>query len=81
MSDFPWDWLLTAVGVTGFILAGRRVWWSWYVNLACQALWMAYAIVTEQYGFIIAALVYTVVFLRNALAWTKDHRAEREDRS
>lgn len=69
-----WSWILTAVGLTGFILAGRKVWWCWYINIACQGLWFAYAIVTEQYGFIVASLVYTVVFTQNAIRWTREHR-------
>lgn len=73
MDNQWWSWILTVVGVTGFFLAGRKVWWSWYINLGCQALWFIYAFVTEQYGFIFAALVYTVVFTKNAIAWTKEH--------
>jgi hypothetical protein len=69
-----WSFILTAVGLTGFILAGKKVWWAWYVNVGCQALWFTYAIVTEQYGFIIASMFYTVVFLKNAIAWTREHR-------
>lgn len=69
-----WSWLLTVVGVTGFVLAGRRVWWAWHINVGCQALWMAYAIVTRQWGFIGAAVVYTVVFVRNAVKWTRERR-------
>ena len=71
-----WSWLLTLVGVAGFILAGRKVWWAWYVNLACQGLWVTYALVTDQPGFIAASAIYTVVFTRNAVAWTREHRAE-----
>ncbi len=71
------DWALTAVGLTGFVLAGRKVWWAWYVNLACQALWMIYALTTQQYGFIVAALAYTVVFTRNSIKWTREHRVAR----
>lgn len=71
------DWVLTAVGLAGFFLAGRRVWWAWYVNLGCQALWFAYAITTQQYGFIVAALAYTVVFTQNAIRWTRDRRIEQ----
>lgn len=67
-----WSYLLTAVGLTGFILAGRKVWWAWYVNLACQALWLAYALATHQFGFVISSVVYTVVFTKNAVAWTKE---------
>lgn len=69
------DWVLTAVGLAGFLLAGRRVWWCWYVNLGCQGLWVAYALMTQQYGFLASAGLYTVVFTRNALAWTREHRA------
>lgn len=74
MNDAYWSWILTAIGLTGFFLAGKKVWWCWYINIPCQALWLVYAIVTEQYGFIVAALAYTFVFTKNAIAWTKEHK-------
>lgn len=74
-----WSWLLTAVGLAGFVLAGRRVWWAWYINLGCQALWMTYAIVTEQFGFIVAAVAYSIVFARNAARWTRERNVARPD--
>lgn len=80
MHNQIWSWVLTIVGISGFILAGRKVWWCWYINIFCQALWFIYAIVTEQYGFIIASLMYTVVFSKNAYAWTKEHREKLENR-
>lgn len=67
-----WSTSLTAIGLLGFWLAGRKVWWCWYINIANQALWFAYAIATEQYGFIAAALFYTWVFTKNAIQWTRD---------
>lgn len=73
MQEQYWSWLLGFVGVVGFILAGKKIWWSWYINVACQALWFTYAMVTEQYGFIATALVYTVVFAKNAFSWTLEH--------
>ena len=74
-----WSWILTTVGLTGFFLAGRRVWWSWYINLACQGLWLAYALITEQYGFIVAAGAYSIVFTQNAVKWTREHRAQSSE--
>lgn len=68
------DWVVTVVGLTGFILAGRKIWWAWYVNLGCQALWVIYALTTEQYAFLVSAAVYSVVFGQNAIKWTKEHR-------
>lgn len=79
MGDQWWSWALGIIGVVGFILAGRKIWWAWYVNLACQGLWFAYAIVTEQLGFLISAIVYTFVFAQNSIKWTKEHKKEQED--
>lgn len=79
MDGQLWSWILTIVGVTGFILAGRRIWWAWYVNLLCQILWFTYAIVTTQYGFIAAAVVYSVVFTQNALKWTREKNQKDVD--
>lgn len=77
MSIQYWSYLLTAVGLTGFVLAGRKVWWCWYVNLACQVLWFIYAMVSEQYGFIVGSIVYTLVFSNNAIQWTREHRSTK----
>ena len=67
-----WSWALTLVGVAGFWLAGRKVWWSWYVNIANQVLWLAYSLVTEQWGFLVGVAVYTWVFVGNAVRWTRE---------
>jgi hypothetical protein len=69
------DWVVTAIGLTGFFLAGQKVWWAWHVNVANQALWAVYAVATEQWGFLVGVAVYTVVFARNARRWTAEHRA------
>lgn len=71
-----WSWVLGFVGVLGFILAGKKIWWSWYINLGNQILWLIYSLVTEQYGFLVATAVYTVVFTKNAIAWTRDRNED-----
>lgn len=70
-----WSWVLTAVGVFGLWLAGRKVWWAWFVGLGAQALWLSYAIVTEQWGFIVSAFAYGWVYTKNGITWTREHRA------
>jgi NADH:ubiquinone oxidoreductase subunit 5 (subunit L)/multisubunit Na+/H+ antiporter MnhA subunit len=72
-----WSWILAVVGLAGFVLAGRHVWWCWYINLGCQVLWFAYAIVTHQFGFIASAIVYSVVFFGNARKWTREHHEKQ----
>lgn len=69
-----WSWIVTIVGLIGFIIAGRKVWWSWYVNLSAQALWVIYAIISSQPAFLVSAAVYTIVFGRNAYIWTRDRK-------
>ena len=64
-----WSWLLTAWGITGLILAGRRRAVGWAIGLSAQGAWIAYAIATHQWGFIVSALAYSVVYLRNWLSW------------
>ena len=78
MSAWWWSWLLTAVGVAGLYLAGRRVWWSWFVGLGAQALWVMYAVATQQYGFLVSAVAYGWVYGRNGLAWAKERGAGDE---
>jgi len=73
VNDQYWGWLLSFVGVAGFLLAGRVIWWAWYVNIACQVLWFTYAIVTHQFGFFVGAIFYSCVFCWNAYKWTKAH--------
>ena len=60
-----WSWILTIGGCLGLWAAGSGRRWGWGVCLATQALWLAYAVATDQGGFIIGAIVYGAVYLRN----------------
>lgn len=77
MSSQVWSLALTIIGVVGFKLAGKKVWWAWYINIANQAIWVAYAIFTRQWGFLLGVPFYLAVFIPNATEWTRDrHRSE-----
>lgn len=69
-----WSWVLTAVGLTCFYLAGRKVWWAWYVGLAGQFLWLAYSLITQQWGFLAGVAAYGWVYTNNAIRWTREQR-------
>lgn len=71
--DQYWSWILTAIGLAGFFLAGKKIWWAWYINILNQVVWVAYALVTDQLGFLVGAAAYTFVFVKNAYAWTREH--------
>lgn len=67
------SWIIVAIGLIGFYFAGKRKWWSWYINLGCQILWWTYALVTGQPAFLVSAAVYSAIFAVNAYKWTKEH--------
>jgi hypothetical protein len=71
VSTEYWSYVLVVVGLLGFVVVGQKVWWGWYINLASQVLWFTYAIVTEQWGFLIGAIAYTLIFSINAYKWTR----------
>jgi hypothetical protein len=72
------SWVVVIIGLVGFRLVGKKVWWAWYVNLGCQILWWIYAVVTGQPAFLVSAAVYSGTFAVNAYEWTKEHRAVKK---
>lgn len=64
-----WSYLLTAVGVFGLYLAGRKDRRGWMVGIGAQVLWIAYATATHQWGFYVSALAYGWVYAKNARSW------------
>lgn len=75
MNDQYWGWILSVLGLVGFYVTGKKIWWGWWLNVAAQAVWYAYAIATQQWGFLVMTTMYTIIFTKNAIEWTKEHRA------
>lgn len=65
-----WPWMLTGLQVLALWSAGSGRRWGWLLGAAVQPPWIAYAVVTDQLGFIpgcaVSAAVQTVSFLRQA---------------
>jgi hypothetical protein len=72
-----WSWILTAVGVTGLYLAGRHNKIGWAIGLGAQLLWVAYAISTKQYGFLVSATAYGWVYATNLRKWMDEKHTEK----
>ena len=72
-----WSWLLMLIGVTGIYVAGRKNKAGWAIGLGAQLLWIAYALVTKQYGFIVSAFVYGYFYGNNFVKWWREEHAER----
>jgi len=67
-----WSWVLAVIGVTGIFLVGRKTIWGWPILFANEFLWIVYAILTKQYGFIAMALAYAAVYIKSFMHWRKD---------
>jgi hypothetical protein len=66
------SWVLATFGITGMVIAGRKIWWGWLVNLANEILWIIFAVTTRQYGFILMAIGYGAVYANNMRTWRSD---------
>lgn len=69
MTEQLWSWVLSCIGVTGLLLVGRKHWWAWCITALNEVLWIVYALVTRQYGFIFGAIAYISVHAHNARKW------------
>lgn len=67
-----WSIILAAIGILGLWLAGKKKSIGWAVGLFAQILWIIFAIVTQQYGFILSALAYGYVYAKNWKSWYQD---------
>jgi hypothetical protein len=59
-----WSWCLAAVGIGALLLAATRPRAGWTLAIAVQALWVTYAVVTRQWGFIASAGAYAIAYAR-----------------
>ena len=77
-TDQILSWVVSAIGILGFYLAGKKIWWAWYVNIANQLFWILFAFITQNWGFLLATAFYLWVFGRNAYLWTKNRNKKPE---
>lgn len=74
---WAWSYVLTAVGVFGLYLSGKKLQVGWLVGLMAQILWVYYAVATRQWGFIVSAFAYGTIYARNFLLWG-DKKVKKE---
>lgn len=67
-----WSWILAIIGVTGIYFVGKKTIWGWVVLSVNEVLWIIYAVTTKQYGFIVAAIAYGIVYVKSFIQWQRD---------
>ena len=71
MNEY-WSWLLAILGVSGMYFVGKKTVWGWLVLLANEVIWVVYALITQQYGFIAMAIAYAFVYIKSYLEWRRE---------
>lgn len=64
-----WSWILAVIGVFGLYLTTRKMAAGFAVGVLVQILWINYALVTDQYGFIFSALAFGSVHAYGFYKW------------
>jgi hypothetical protein len=67
-----WSWILAVIGVIGIYFVGRKHRWAWLWLCANEVLWITYALITKQYGFIFSAIAYAAVYVKSFIHWRRD---------
>ncbi|MFI0967021.1 hypothetical protein ACH4S8_37405 [Streptomyces sp. NPDC021080] len=81
MMNPAWSYVLTLIGCTGLLLAGRKKALGWAIGLGVQSLWAFYGVTTGQYGFVIGSLVYSYVYALNFWTWVRDRKEQPEEKT
>jgi nicotinamide riboside transporter PnuC len=69
-----WSYLLAGLGVLSLYLTGKKLKSGWVVGLVNSGLWIIYGLTSNQYGFIVSAVVFIVVQYKNYLAWDREEK-------
>jgi hypothetical protein len=72
-----WSFVLAAIGILGLFLVTKKNYWGFAIGVFTQALWVCYAIVTHQYGFLITAVAYGFVYAKGFISWRTEVESER----
>jgi hypothetical protein len=75
MNTQIWSWALSAIGVVGIYLTGRKNWRGYAVGIFTECAWVWYAIVTKQWGFIFGSTIYVSVYLFNINKWLTEAKS------
>ena len=71
MNDYA-SYVLALSGVVAIYFIGRKRIWGWIWATLNEVMWIYYAVTTKQYGFIFAAIAYSVVYIKSYLHWKRE---------
>ena len=64
-------YILSAITIYMFFLAGNKKSYTWLVGLANQALWLFWIVGSNTWGLLPMNIALWIVYIRNHLKWTQ----------
>lgn len=66
-------YILSAITIYMFILAGNKSKYAWLVGLGNQGLWLTWIIISQTWGLLPMNIALWIVYYRNNLKWRRDN--------
>ena len=66
-----WSFVLAAGGLVRLWLSGSKRRFGFVVGMLTSVGWFVYGLQSRQFGFLISAVVFFVVHVRNFVRWSK----------
>ena len=70
---------MASIGMFGLYLTTRKLAAGFVVGIFVQILWVAFALVTDQYGFILSAIGYAYFNTLGLYRWTRPKPTTEEE--
>lgn len=65
---------MAIIGSGGIFVVGKKNIWGWLILMINELLWTVYALVTRQYGFLVAVVLYSAAYIKSYTEWRQDVR-------
>ena len=62
-------WIMSVITIYMTVLAGNKSRYAWAIGLFNQALWLAWIIAAESWGFLPMNIALWIVYARNHFKW------------
>jgi hypothetical protein len=67
--EWYWSWVLSTIPLFAFWQVGNRRRWAFLVMASGEIVWIVWAMLTRQWGFIPGSVVFGAVAIRNWSHW------------
>jgi hypothetical protein len=76
MTSPLWSWFFLSFSLTALWLLTNKNRWGHALGLIKELIWIPWGYVNGQYGFCVSGAIFTVMFLRGFILWSKPARTE-----